>query len=332
MQDGVALVFLVGQDTLHRGRAPARCFLSGFFHFNCIICQHTLSGGARDLCVVQLPCNDRRGRTLQKAPEDRAHNPGLGFNDLRRAVRTAAIAHELPIGHRYPAVCKALAHAPGYVLGDVPALLLGDAGHDRQQHLALAVQRVDVLLLEIDLHVMLLQLADGGQGVHRIPGEAGNRLGDDQVDLARQRILNHAVKALAFLRAGAGDALVGVDFHKLPVVAVFPGFDMLGVVLHLRIIAGQLLLAVGGYAGIRRNALGTNSKRGNARHRLQARRDYRDRPDPGDVRLISSGFTHCSAFSFLLWRCALVFSAALFRFSASQLSLRERSSQKCSSA
>ena len=41
----------------------------------------------------------------------------------------------------------------------------------------------DILLLKVDLHTVFLQPSDGGQRVHRIPCEAGYRLGDDQVHL-----------------------------------------------------------------------------------------------------------------------------------------------------
>ena len=58
-------------------------------------------------------------------------------------------------------------------------------GNDGQQHLALAVQRVDVLFLKIDLHAVFFQFSDGGQRVHSISGKAGDALGDDQVDFAR---------------------------------------------------------------------------------------------------------------------------------------------------
>ena len=83
---------------------------------------------------------------------------------------------------------------------------------------ALAVQRVDVLFLEVDLHAVFFQFSNGSQRVHGISGEAGDALGDDQVNPARQRILNHAVKTLALFGAHARNALIRIHIHELPVV------------------------------------------------------------------------------------------------------------------
>ena len=93
--------------------------------------------------------------------------------------------NELSVGHGHLAVRKAFPHTPCHVFGNIAAFFLRNAGHDGQQHLALAVQRVDVLFFKIDLHAVLLQLADGGQCVHSISGKAGDAFGDDQVDFAR---------------------------------------------------------------------------------------------------------------------------------------------------
>ena len=90
--------------------------------------------------------------------------------------------------------------SPGDVFRDGAAFLLGQAGHDGDEQLPFAVQGVDILLLEVDLHAPLLQPADGGEAVHGIPGEAAHTFCDDEVDLSRQRIRNHAIEAVPILR------------------------------------------------------------------------------------------------------------------------------------
>ena len=40
-----------------------------------------------------------------------------------------------------------------------------------------------MFLLEIDLHAVLLQLADGGQCIYGISGKVGDAFGDDQVGI-----------------------------------------------------------------------------------------------------------------------------------------------------
>ena len=170
---------------------------------------------------------------------------------------------------------------------------------------------------------MLLQLADGSQRIYRVSGETGNRLGDDQIALSGQRILDHAIEALTLLCAGACDTLVGIYVHELPMVGVFLGLYVFCVVFYLRLIACQLLLAVGGNKGVGCYSLVTDCKCRHTRHCLQARWDHRYRLNPSNGSLVSSDFAHCAVCSLLRLRCSFVFSAAFLRFSASQLSFRE---------
>ena len=52
---------------------------------------------------------------------------------------------------------------------------------------------------------------------------------------------------LIYIGVGTGNALVGVDLHKIP---FWFGLDEPGVVVHLGFITGKLLIAVSGNAGI----------------------------------------------------------------------------------
>ena len=153
------------------------------------------------------------------------------------------------IGHADLAVSEPLLLAPGDILRDGSALLLGQGRHDGDQQLALAVQGVDVLLFKVDFHTFFLQFPDGGEAVHSIPGKATHTLGHDRVDPARQGIGNHPVEAFTVLRADTGDALIGVHIHEL---LVGIALDVTGVVIHLRSVAGELLIAVGENSGISR--------------------------------------------------------------------------------
>ena len=49
------------------------------------------------------------------------------------------------------------------------------------------------------------------------------------------------------LGAGASDALVGVHGHEFPIV---PAFDVVGVVIDLRLIARELIVVISGDASI----------------------------------------------------------------------------------
>ena len=105
----------------------------------------------------------------------------------------------------------------------------------------------DIFLLEEDLNACILELSHRGQRVHRVSCETADRLSDDQVDSPLEGIGNHTVEAFSVFRGKTRNALIGVDLHKLPFgIALYE----LGVVVHLHLIGGKLLIAVGGYTGV----------------------------------------------------------------------------------
>ncbi len=94
---------------------------------------------------------------------------------------------------------------------------------------------------------MFLQLANGGQTVDRVSGKSADRLGDDKVDSASEGISDHALEALTVLGVSTGYALVRIDRYQLPIV---PAVDVVGIVVNLGGITGELFLAVGGNTGV----------------------------------------------------------------------------------
>lgn len=58
---------------------------------------------------------------------------------------------------------------------------------------------------------MLLQLADGGQAVHRVSGKAAHRLGDDEVYLPGEGVGDHLIETSPALCVRAGNTLVRVN-------------------------------------------------------------------------------------------------------------------------
>ena len=140
--------------------------------------------------------------------QEEAVNPADGLRlflvDDEVPVLAPVVAQEPLERHRDLAVRETLPLPPGAVLRDAPALLLRQRGHDGQQQLALAVKRPDVLFLKVALHPVLLQLPDGREAVHRVPCEAGDALGDDEVDGAGKGVLHHFVESVALFRVAAG--------------------------------------------------------------------------------------------------------------------------------
>ena len=181
------------------------------------------------------------GRALKEhivnAPDD------LGLLRIYHQLTVcASIVAEEPVEwDRNLAVCKALSLSPCAVLGNAAAFLLRQRAHDGNEQLALAVESPDILLFKIALDAFFLELSDGRQAVHGVAGKAADALGDDQVNLPGQRISDHSLEAFTALGAGTGDAFVGIDVHELPVV---PALDVVGVIIDLRLVAGELIVVI----------------------------------------------------------------------------------------
>ncbi len=105
----------------------------------------------------------------------------------------------------------------------------------------------NVFFLKIALHLVFLELADGGQAVHRVPCETADRLRDDEVNAAGEGILHHFVKTTAFRCGSRADPFVRIYRNKLPILAPL---YVAGVIIHLRLVAGLLFLMVGADTGI----------------------------------------------------------------------------------
>ena len=99
---------------------------------------------------------------------------------------------------------------------------------------------LDILLLKVDFYAFFFQFADGNQAVDRVSGEAADRFCDDEVDFVGHGIGDHFIEADAMLGVRAGNALVRVYFYKLPFGIAF---DVLRVIIHLCLVAGELLIS-----------------------------------------------------------------------------------------
>ena len=180
LQEGVTLVLLVFQDALHRARRPSFLPCGGGYPF--------------------LGEKARNG-TGGLAAEEQTVNPAdsLRFlrHDFRKSVRALPVAQKVAVRQADLPIGESFSLAPGDVLRNGAAFLLRQGGHNGNQQFPLAVQGVDVLLLEVDLHAFFLQFADGHQAVHRVPGKPADRFGHDEVDFSVQGIPYHLVETFA---------------------------------------------------------------------------------------------------------------------------------------
>lgn len=107
----------------------------------------------------------------------------------------------MAVGKMYFAIRESLAHAPGDILGDGAGFFLTQAAHNADQQFSAAVEGVNVFLLEEAFYAMLFQCTDGGQGIDRVSGEAGNAFCYNQVDFTCQGVGDHLLEAFAFADA-----------------------------------------------------------------------------------------------------------------------------------
>ena len=113
-------------------------------------------------------------------------------------------------------------NTPCNVFGNAAAFFLRKARHDREEQLALAIEGVDALLLEVAFYTMLFERSDGGQAVYGISGETADGLGHDQVYFSSQRVRNHLIEAIPVAGIQAADAEVKAERGGHGVLGLVP--------------------------------------------------------------------------------------------------------------
>ena len=226
----VAAVFLILKDGLQGGDIPGN-----------------LAGNVGDLFRLQLCLDGPESVPGEIPPEDEADRFSLVRHDLRFPVLAADVAQEVLKLNDHPALLHGLLFAPDDVFADTLALGLGEGAVEGEQELALPGDGVEVLLLENDRDAQLAQFTGVFDGVQRVPGKAGEGFGEDEVDPAPPALADHPLEFLPAADGRAGFALVGEHVRHDP-VRIF--CDFFGVVALLRLVAGELLLVIGGDAAV----------------------------------------------------------------------------------
>ena len=134
--------------------------------------------------------------------EDPAHHLGLRFVDGEDAVFFVVAPQRVAAQHA--AVFDGLAEAELQPLGELAHLVLGYAGHDHQAKLAVCVQGVDVVVLEEHAYAVVQKLLGVLDAVQGGAGEAGDLLGDDEVEAPCLGVPDHSQEAVPPLGGGAG--------------------------------------------------------------------------------------------------------------------------------
>ena len=231
LHNDVAAVFLILKNGLQGGEIPGH-----------------LAGDVGDLLRLQLGLDGPECVPGEVAFEDEADDFRLVRHDFRFSVRAADIAQKVLVLDGDLALLHGLPLAPAHVFADALALGLREGAIEGEQELAFPRDGVEVLLFENHGDAQLTQLTGVFHGIQRVPGEAGEGFGEDQVDLAPPALADHALEVLPALDRGAGFALVREHVGHDPVRVTG---DFIGVVAHLGLVAGELLLVVRGDTAVR---------------------------------------------------------------------------------
>ena len=117
--------------------------------------------------------------------------------DDQMTISVLGVSEEAVVVDLHLSLLVAVLEAELHVLRKALAFLLGQRGHDRQQHLTFSVHLIDGFLLEENGDVHILEFSDILQAVQRVTGKPADRLGDDHVDISGVAFLDHAVKLIA---------------------------------------------------------------------------------------------------------------------------------------
>ena len=147
-------------------------------------------------------------------------------NDLRLTILTLAVAIQLFILDADLSGFHGAALTPCDIGGDGFTFRLGEGTGEGDPQLAVLLQRIDIFLLEDDCDAKLFERPDIVEAVHRVAGEARNRLGQDDIDFLLAAVPDHPHEVLALLGRGSGDALVRKDACHRPSGV---GHDFIGI-------------------------------------------------------------------------------------------------------
>ena len=117
-------------------------------------------------------------------------------NDLRLTILTLAVAIQLFILDAHFSGFHGTAFTPCDIGGDGFTFRLGEGPGEGDSQLTVLLQRIDVFLLEDDCDAELLERPDVVETVHRVAGEAGDRLGQDHIDFLLTAVPNHPHEVL----------------------------------------------------------------------------------------------------------------------------------------
>ena len=233
LHEDITHVLFVGKNTAHCRMRPC-CTAAGVWNvaFLQVFADH-IKAVAAEVLLVDLP-------------DDLC----LFWNGPWFTIRSFLIGVQIVVVNGSLTALHGVALARLDIAGDGLALRLGKGSHHGQHQFCGLIHGVDVFFFKVDRDALRLQHSDVVQAVHRVAGEARDRLGEDQVDLALLTPFHHPHEFCPFLDRSSGDALIREDVGHRPRLILH---DLIGVVVFLRLVAVELILLFGGYPAVGRH-------------------------------------------------------------------------------
>ena len=234
LQQHVAAVFFIGQDSFDRGHRPFFCAKDSL---DVIALQPVLQVPQAGAALISLV--------------DFAHDFCLLWDDAELAVCIFFVTVK-PVAWNFERsdLCMHLSAAPD-VAGNGLALGLRHRAVHRNHKFTVRRQGVDILFFEENPDPKLSENARIVDAVERVAGKSLDGLCKDEVNLFLFALTDHPQELRALFRGCAGDALIRKNPSHCPFLV---GHDFVGVVFALRFIAAGLFFFLGRDAAIRCNA------------------------------------------------------------------------------
>ena len=208
------------------------------------------AAGVWNVAFLQVLADHVEAVTVEVFLVDLPNDLCLLRNDLWITIRPFLIGVQIVVVDGGFTTLHGVALACLDIAGDGFALRLGKGSHHSQHQFCGLVHGIDVFFFKVDRDALCFQHSDVVEAVHRIAGKSGDRLGEDQVDLALLAPFHHPHEVCPLLDRCAGGTLIREDVGHRPRLVLH---DLIGIVIFLRLVAVELILLFGGYPAVGRH-------------------------------------------------------------------------------
>lgn len=111
----------------------------------------------------------------------------------------------------------------------------------RNEQFAFPVKGINIFFLEVDFDAVGLEFTHCCKAVNCVSCKTADRLCNNEIDFACQRISDHFIEAVSALRVRGGNTLIGVYLYELPFTVLI---DVFGVIVYLSLVTRELFFTV----------------------------------------------------------------------------------------